>query len=182
MVSHLVYYQLALLAILWLFIMLHLTGPKPGQTTPPVPAQPKRKRSTAPKAFEGLMHTPPCALCERETAPPQAPPPVPPDPMPPTHRRPRKVDPSMHFCPPLGCRYRGWLGRGNLRANGHPSGGPWRQFHCTSCTGYFLETHGTIFHGKQASVELIVRVVACLAEGLGIRATARVFEVAPHTV
>jgi IS1 family transposase len=45
-----------------------------------------------------------------------------------------------------------------------------------------LETHGTIFHGKQASVELIVRVVACLAEGLGIRATARVFEVAPHTV
>ena len=31
-------------------------------------------------------------------------------------------------------------------------------------------------------MELIVRVVACLAEGLGIRATARVFEVAPNTV
>jgi len=76
----------------------------------------------------------------------------------------------------------GWLGLGNLRANGHPSGGPWRQFHCTSCQGYFLETHGTIFHGKQATVELIVRVLACLAEGLGIRATARVFEVAPNTV
>ena len=75
----------------------------------------------------------------------------------------------------------GW-GCGNLRANGHPSGGPWRQFHCTSCKGYFLETHGTIFHGKQAAVELIVRVLACLAEGLGIRATARVFEVAPNTV
>jgi hypothetical protein len=44
-----------------------------------------------------------------------------------------------------------------------------------------LETHGTIFHGKQAAVELIVRVVACLAEGLGIRATARVFEVNPTT-
>jgi hypothetical protein len=27
-----------------------------------------------------------------------------------------------------------------------------------------------------------VRVLACLAEGLGIRATARVFEVAPNTV
>jgi len=74
------------------------------------------------------------------------------------------------------------LGRGNLRANGHPSGGPWRQFHCTACDGYFLETHGTIFHGKRAAVELIVRVLACLAEGLGIRATARVFEVAPTTV
>jgi IS1 family transposase len=54
--------------------------------------------------------------------------------------------------------------------------------HCTACEGYFPEHHGTIFHGKQAAVELIVRVVACLAEGLGIRATARVFEVAPNTV
>jgi len=45
-----------------------------------------------------------------------------------------------------------------------------------------LETHGTIFHGKQASVERIVHVLACLAEGRGIRATARVCEVAPNTV
>src|SRR2546428_5894632 len=61
-------------------------------------------------------------------------------------------------------------------------GGKIRQFSCTSCKGYFLETHGTIFHGTQAAVERIVRVLACLAEGLGIRATARVFEVAPHTL
>jgi hypothetical protein len=88
----------------------------------------------------------------------------------------------MHFCPHEGCDYRGWLGLGNLRANGHPSGGPWRQFHCLGCNGYFLETHGTIFHGKRVSVERIVRVLACLAEGLGIRATARVFEVDPNTV
>jgi hypothetical protein len=45
-----------------------------------------------------------------------------------------------------------------------------------------LETHGTLFHGQQVAVELIVRALAGLAEGLGIRATARVFEVAPHTV
>ena len=44
----------------------------------------------------------------------------------------------------------------------------------------FSGAHGTIFHGKQAAVELIVRVLACLAEGLGIRATARVFEVDPQ--
>jgi IS1 family transposase len=40
----------------------------------------------------------------------------------------------------------------------------------------------TLFHGKRTSVELIVRVIACLAEGLGIRGTARVFEVDPKTV
>ena len=34
MVSHLFYYQLALLAIIWLFVMLHLTGSKPGLPTP----------------------------------------------------------------------------------------------------------------------------------------------------
>jgi transposase-like protein len=82
----------------------------------------------------------------------------------------------------VGCEYRGWLGLNHGCANGHLNGGPWRQLHCTACEGYFLETHGTIFHGKQASVELIVRVLACLAEGLGILATARVFEVDPNTV
>jgi IS1 family transposase len=88
----------------------------------------------------------------------------------------------MHFCPHAICDYRGWVGLGNLRANGHPNGGPWRQFHCTACGGYVLETQGTLFHGKRVSSELIVRVVACLAEGLGIRGTARVFEVDPNTV
>jgi IS1 family transposase len=102
--------------------------------------------------------------------------------MPRTNRRPRTVDTSRHFCPHTDCDYRGWLGLKNLRANGHPNGGPWRQFHCTACKGYFPEHHGTIFHGKQIAVELIVRVLACLAEGLGIRATARVFEVEANTV
>src|SRR5262249_50806403 len=78
--------------------------------------------------------------------------------------------------------YRGWLGLGNLRANGHPSGGPWRQLYCCSCPGYFLETHGTLLHGQRMSVELIVRVLAWLAEGLCMRAPARVFEVDPTTV
>jgi hypothetical protein len=67
MVPHHFFYQLALLAIIWLFVMLHLTGAKPGLPVPPVPAKPKRKRSTEPKAFEGLTQKPHCALCEQET-------------------------------------------------------------------------------------------------------------------
>jgi len=99
-----------------------------------------------------------------------------------TRGRRRQVDTSTHFCPNPDCTYRGWVGWGNLRANGHPNGGPWRQLLCVVCHGYFLETLGTLFHGKRTSVELIVRVLACLAEGLGIRGTARVFEVDPNTV
>ena len=185
MVSHLFYYQLALLALLWLFVMLPLSWPRRSATpttTPVTPIQPKRKRSTEPKAFEGLTQRPLCLLCEQETGETALAPPRRPDPMPPTNRRPRTVDTSMHFCPHSDCDYRGWLGLNNLRANGHPNGAPWRQFQCLSCLGYFPEHHGTIFHGKQAAVDLIVHVLACLAEGLGIRATARVFEVEPNTV
>ena len=81
-----------------------------------------------------------------------------------TRGRRRHIDTSTHFCPNPDCAYRGWVGRGNLRANGHPNGGSWRQLLCIACRGYFLETLGTIFHGKRVPVDLIVRVIACLAE------------------
>jgi IS1 family transposase len=187
MIPHQVYYQLAVVGLLWLCVMLHYLWSRRGVVSPPPPAEPAslqftRKRSKAPTPFEGLTQRPSCAACAHAANHPTPPPPRRPEPVPATNRRPRVIDTSRHFCPHAGCDYQGWPGLGNLRANGHPSGGPWRQFHCTSCGGYVLETHGTIFHGKRASVDLIVRVIACLAEGWGIRATARVFEVAPNTV
>jgi hypothetical protein len=185
MVPTLFFYQLGLVALVYVFLMLCWLWPNDAASPhqPLVPTKPsRRKRSKEPKPFAGLTQRPPCALCEREATQAHEPPPAPPEPMPPTHRRSRTVETSQHFCPYGGCHYRGWLGRGNLRANGHPNSGPWRQLHCTSCKGYFLETHGTLFHGKQAAVERIVHVLACLAEGLGIRATARVFEVDANTV
>ena len=182
MVSHLFYSQLAVLALAWLFVLLHVTGSKPGLPAPPMPAKPKRKRSTEPQPFAGLTHKPPCALCDQETGETAPAPPRRPDPMPPTHRRPRTVDTSMPLCPHTAWDYRGWLGLENLRANGPPRGGPWRQCHGLGCNGYFPEHHGTIFHGKQAAAELIGRVLACWAEGLGIRSTARGCAVAPKTV
>ena len=187
MIPHHVYYQLAILGLLWLCVIFHSLWPSRGALAPQPPAEPvppplKRKRSHAPKPFEGLTRKPLCAACAHAANHPTPPPPRRPDAMPPTHRRPCAIDTSMHFCPHAGCDYPGWVGLGNLRANGHPNGGPWRQLYCRSCAGYFLETHGTLFHGKRLSVELIVRVLACLAEGLGIRATARVFEIDPNTV
>jgi hypothetical protein len=185
MLPHLVYYQLMILVLLWLCLMLPHLWPSPPGGAPKTPTRPfssKSKRSTEPKPFAGLTHKPHCALCEQEIGARAPAPPRRPDPIPLTNRRPRTVDTSMHFCPHTDCDYRGWLGLNNLQANGHPSGGPWRQFHCVGCKGYFLETHGTIFHGKRSSVERMVYVLACLAEGLGIRATARVFEVDPNTV
>jgi IS1 family transposase len=45
-----------------------------------------------------------------------------------------------------------------------------------------LETLGTPFHAKQVDPDKLVWAMAALAEGLGIRAVARVFEVDPNTV
>src|SRR5262249_50461937 len=184
MVSHLFFYQLVLVALVWLCLMLHGAWPSapatcspPPEPTPPVPKCPRERRP-----FAGLTTKPHCDACAHASdLRPEAPCPPPPR-IVSTRGRRRQVDTSTHFCPNSDCVYRGWVGWGNLRANGHPSGGPWRQLLCVVCRGYFLESLGTIFHGKCASVDLIVHVIACLAEGLGIRGTARVFEVDPNTV
>ncbi len=182
--SHLFFYQLVLVALVWLCVMLQWAWPSDPAaacpTTPePLPPVPKRHREPTP--FVGLTTKPHCDACEHAPAPrPHTP--AAPLRIVSTRGRRRQVDTSTHFCPNPDCAYRGWVGWGNLRANGHPNGGPWRQLLCIACRRYFLETLGTLLHGKRGSVELIVRVIACLAEGLGIRGTARVFEIDPNTV
>jgi IS1 family transposase len=184
MVSHLFFYQLVLIALVWLCVMLHWAWPSDTAAYPttsePPPPLPKRKHE--PKPFPGLTRKPHCEACAQAAVPrPQAPG-APPPRIVSTRGRPRQVDTSRHFCPEPDCMYGGWLGLGNITSNGHPSGGPWRQLHCTSCGGYFQETHGTPLHGTRVALEKLVWAVGALAEGLGIRAVARVFEVDPNTV
>ena len=184
MVPALFFYQLVLIALVWLCLMLHWMWPSDSAACPtiPEPLSPRPKRQRAPTPFAGLTTKPHCDACAHASAPrPHAPAALPPR-LVMTRGRHRQIDTSHHFCSNPDCAYRGWVGWGNLRANGHPNGGPWRQLLCVVCHHYFLETLGTLFHGKRASVDLIVRVLACLAEGLGIRGTARVFEVDPNTV
>src|SRR2546421_8105549 len=185
MVSHLFFYQLMVLGLLWLCVMLHYawtnerTG---GDQRPSKPLPPPCKRSSDPKPFPGLTRTPLCAACEQAHEHASQPPGCPPPRIVPTRGRPRQVDTSQHVCPYPDGAYQGRVGLGNLCANGHPNGGTWRQLHCTSCGGYFQETHGTPLHGKRVAPEKLVWAVGALAEGLGIRAVARVFEVDPNTV
>src|SRR5262252_4406722 len=185
MVSPLFFYQLVLVALVWLCVMLHWawpSDPAPVGPTIPEPPGPRPKRTHEPTPCAGLTTKPPCDACAHSDAPRPQTPAAPPPRIVMTRGRRRQVDTSPHFCPNPDCASRGWVGWGNLRANGHPSGGPWRQLLCIVCRGSFLETLSTIFHGKRASVDLIVRVIACLAEGMGIRGTARGFEVDPNTV
>ena len=157
MVSHLFFSQLMFLGLLWLCVMLHYAWPNEctgGDQKPSKPLPPPRQRSRDLKPFPGLTRTPPCAACAQAHAH---------EPQPPW-------------------AYRGGVGLGNMSANGHPNGGPWRQLYCSSCGGYALETHGTLFHCKRVAPDVLVWAVGALAAGLGLRAVARVFEVDPHTV
>ena len=76
MVSPLFFYQLALIALVWLCLMLHWMWPSaPAAAGPPPelpPLRPKRKREPTP--FAGLTTKPHCDACAHGTAPrPQAP-------------------------------------------------------------------------------------------------------------
>src|SRR5712692_5563892 len=180
MVRNPLFPELLLLALLWLGV--YIWRWQRGHATKPLLAHRTKRAPQVPKPFAGLTQKPHCKACEQNPhhsdRPPLSPPPV----IAPKRGRPRTVDTHTHYCPMKTCAYYGWVGRGNVRANGHPGSGAWRQFHCVVCDLYFLETHCTPFYSKPHPAERIVRAVAALAEGLGIRAVARVFEVDPNTV
>jgi hypothetical protein len=66
MVSHLFFYQLTLIALVWLYVMLHWTWPSDPATCPmtPAPTLPVPKRKRARKTFASLTTKSPCDACE----------------------------------------------------------------------------------------------------------------------
>jgi hypothetical protein len=145
MASNPLFYQLLLVALVLICLLLHvgLTDNPPRVSHAPLEPNPRRRRRTKePKPFIGLIHKPLCEACEleadRRPKAPESPPPM----ITFTRGRRRRIDTHAHFCPAPDCAYRGWLGRGNIRANGHPGRQAWRQLQCVSCHGSFSETHG----------------------------------------
>ena len=71
MISDLFFYQLVLIALVWLCVMLHWGWPGDHATVHPTPP---RKHRREPKPFEGLTTKPHCDACAHASDPgPQAP-------------------------------------------------------------------------------------------------------------
>ena len=141
------------------------------------------RKGKKPKPFEGLTRQPICERCvmeaERQDEEKKREPPAKIN-----HKRGRRreVDTRKQFCPEERCQYYGWLDRGNIISNGHPSGGQWRQMKCVACGKHFQETIGTIFYGSSVAAQDIMRGIAALCEGVSPRKVARIFEVDKDTV
>lgn len=132
--------------------------------------------------LEAPTQIPDCPACQAAEHTAVDVPVKPPPPLTSKRGRARSVATDIYYCPNRSCDYYGWLGLGNIRSNGHPGGSRWRQLECVVCGSYFMETVNTIFYCKKSPPELIWQVLKALAEGLGIRATARVFDLHPNTV
>ena len=138
-----------------------------------------KKQSRCSTASRAPTRRPPCPLCQAaEEQSANLPPPM----IEQKRGRPREVDTHNHYCPNKKCPYYGWIGRGNITANGHPNSGRWRQLHCIVCGRYFMETEGTIFFRSSVPTEKILQAMAALAEGVNMRKVARIFKVDPNTV
>jgi len=110
MVSPLFFYQLGLVALVWLCLMLQWAWPSdPAAVCPtvpePTPPVPKRRREITPCA--GLTKKPHCDACEHASDPHSEAPSTPPPRIVPTRGRRRQVDTSTHCCPNPDGVYRG---------------------------------------------------------------------------
>jgi hypothetical protein len=135
------------------------------------------------KRFEGLTRKPVCEQCVAEAEKQERE--VRREPPPKIERkrgRRQEINTSKQFCPEKGCGYYGWLDRGNIIPNGHPSGGPWRQMKCAVCGKHLQGTIGTISYGSSRPAEDIMRAIATLCEGVSPRKVGRIFEVDKETV
>src|SRR6266568_6217386 len=116
MVPDLFFYQLMLIALVWLCLMLQWMWPSavaPCPTTPELtPPVPKRHRERTP--FAGLTTKPHCDACAPVSDPCPHATSAPPPRIVMTRGRRRDIDTSMHFCPNPDCAYRGCVGWGNL--------------------------------------------------------------------
>jgi len=149
----------------------HSDGQAPA--APPVEAQPEGAHTSLPAA--GASETSPAGETSAAVS---------------LHRRrgrPADIPTNHVFCPSetcRGCRQLGPHPEHRIVGDGtyETRSGQRQLYRCEWCQTRFSETQGSVFFGLKTPQETVYRALACVAEGLGIRATARVLGVKPEDV
>ncbi len=97
--------------------------------------------------------------------------------------RKKQMDTSMYYCPYTDCSNYGKTGPDNqIIGAGHYGKEKAQLLRCKVCHRTFSARRGTPLFGLKADEETFYDVIACLVEGNGIRATARIKGVDKDTV
>ena len=96
--------------------------------------------------------------------------------------RKRKIDTGMYFCPYEDCSNYGKVGTDQVIGSGCYGKHQTQLLKCKVCQRTFSARRGTPLFGLKADEQTFYEVIACLAEGNGIRATARIKNVDKDTV
>jgi transposase-like protein len=87
------------------------------------------------------------------------------------------------FCPNKDCKDYGLQNRGNISVRGKYGKDKTKDLlYCRTCGKRFASTRATAFFGLHLSDEKITQIIHHAAEGVGVRATARLLSVNKDTV
>ncbi len=81
-----------------------------------------------------------------------------------------------YFCVNESCIHYGIRGRGNIVKAGAYGKQKRQLLKCQTCKKRFSETRNTAFFGSKYSAETIQKIIRCVSEGNGVRATASILE------
>ena len=97
--------------------------------------------------------------------------------------RKKTIDTSLYFCPYQDCPNYGKVGPENqIIGAGRYGKNQTQLLRCKVCGRTFSERRGTPLFNLKADEETFYRTIACLVEGIGIRATARIMGLDKDTV
>lgn len=97
--------------------------------------------------------------------------------------RKKQLDTSMHFCPYEDCTNYGKVGPDNqITGAGCYGKHQTQMLKCNVCQRRFSARRGTPLFGLKTDEQIFYDVIACLAEGNGLRATGRIKKVDKDTV
>ena len=87
-----------------------------------------------------------------------------------------------YFCVNDHCSHYGLRGKGNIVKAGVYGKSNRQLLQCNVCKQRFSETRNTAFFGSKYSEETIRQIVLCVAEGNGVRSTARILGLSKDAV
>jgi len=85
---------------------------------------------------------------------------------------------EWQFCDNQSCECYGKIGAGNIKINSRAH----RQIYCNRCGNIWVITKDTFFYGLKKPIDIVLKTLKLLSEGMGLRAVCRSMNVTADSV